>query len=101
MRYKNLYEVVKYLKKTILMNYDIFVMRTKLKKTHDGECICLKNKFIIKINKNLSESHSIDVMLHEASHVLSWDKEKDQHGIAWGIAYSKIYRKFLEWLEEN
>jgi hypothetical protein len=63
----------------------------------DGQCVFHNNKFVITIKNNLPEYYSIDVLLHEWSHVVSWDKEKDIHGLEWGKAYSKVYRKFLEW----
>lgn len=101
MMYQDLHDLNKYLENNFLPGYNVRVVRTKLKKEHDGEAIFNKNKFLIKINKNLSEPYSIDVLLHEWGHIISWDKESDLHGLKWGKAYSKVYRKFLEWLDEK
>jgi len=89
------------LRKTLPLEHPVSVRRTKLSKGHDGECIFKNGKFIIKIQKNLPEFYSIDILIHEISHCLSWEKEKDWHGALWGKAYSLAYRKFLEWLELN
>lgn len=86
-----------FLKKNAGVTYPIKIRRIKLSDELDGDCrFCEDGYFLIRINKKLSPKHSIDVAIHEVSHAMSWDKEKDIHGAAWGIAYSKLYRKFLE-----
>ena len=56
-------------------------------------------RFFIRINKHKNFETRIDTLLHEWAHCLSWlgaGHNKD-HGSEWGIAYARIYRKFLEW----
>ena len=96
--YKDLYSFSKFLKNNFNLQYPVQIIRTTLPKDKDGECGLTNDKFIIKIKKSLPEYYSIDVLIHEYGHALSWEKEKDQHGLEWGKAYSKIYRKFLEWI---
>ena len=73
------------------------IRRTTVPAKFDGMCEQKKdNSFTIRIDKNLPEYYSIDVLLHEFAHVLSWSKDKNVHGNNWGIAYSKVYRAYLE-----
>lgn len=62
----------------------------------EGYCKFKDDHFIIKINKNLNEAHSIDVAMHEVAHAMSWGKDADIHGPNWGLCYSRLYRKFLD-----
>jgi len=70
----------------------------KVRRVHlnglDGCCEERNTYFLIKINKNLSESHSIDVLIHEIAHADAWDKtgEDDIHGDIWSICYGRLYR---------
>ena len=66
----------------------------------DGSCQFVDNHFLVKVNRLLDEYHSIDVLLHEVAHVVAWEKDEDVHGRNWGLAYSKIYRKFLDFVDE-
>lgn len=59
--------------------------------THEG-----RKKFTIKIQNNLNEEHAIDIFLHEWAHILAWNEPGDDHGAAWGRAYSKVYRIYLK-----
>ena len=89
-------EVVRFFKNCNLVAEPINVRRLKLRKGLDGLCEKQNNKFVIKVNINLSENYSIDVLIHEIAHVIAWDKDIDVHGLNWGKAYSKAYRMFLE-----
>ncbi|RDJ35667.1 MAG: hypothetical protein DWQ19_12680 [Crenarchaeota archaeon] len=92
-----------FLKKTAGTKYPIYIRRVKLPDGFDGTCefrTTPKKCFLILINRKLSEAYSIDVAIHEVAHAMSWGKEKDFHGPKWGIAYSKIYRKYLKEFHE-
>jgi hypothetical protein len=95
------YKLSKFLKSTLNPLLNIQVKRASLPNGIDGDCRFKNNKFLIRIEKKLPEYYAIDVLLHEISHVLSWEKEYDFHGIIWGKSYSVVYRKFLEWLENE
>lgn len=91
------HKAVNFLKKNANVDFPIYVRRIDLK-DDDGNCSFDKKKkcFIVRINKNLTIEHSIDVALHEIAHAMSWEIDKDMHGPSWGLAHAKLYRKFLE-----
>jgi hypothetical protein len=89
-------EVARFYQNSNLVMEPISVRRLKLRAGLDGLCEKQDDKFVIKVNTNLSENYSIDVLIHEVAHVLAWDKDADVHGLNWGKAYSKVYRMFLE-----
>lgn len=93
--YKTYYRAVTFLKQHVGCHYPVQVRRVKLK-CLDGVCLFKNNAFVIKINRELTPEHAIDVLLHEYAHTVSWKKEDDDHGPLWGVAYSNIYRLFLE-----
>lgn len=81
--------------------YHVNVRRVKLPETLCGDCCLINGKkkrkeFLIRINNELSEELAIDTLVHEWAHILSWDAPGDEHGGAWGFAYSKVYRIYLK-----
>jgi hypothetical protein len=81
------------------------VRRTSVSKNIFGECILISSRgrkeFLIKIDRNLDEETAVFVLLHETAHCDSWNKEKNDHGLEFGKAYSKIYRYYLKnWIEK-
>lgn len=65
----------------------------------DGSCEKKDSYFLVKINNNLPENHSIDVLIHEVAHAVAWDKSGDVHGDQWGICYSRLYRIWEKYIE--
>lgn len=96
MAYEYFNTVARFFKNSNLAEYPLSVRRIKLAEDLQGFCQLRGKKFIIKINRDLPEDYSIEVLLHEVAHAMSWEQEKDVHGIKWGKAYSKVYRLFLE-----
>lgn len=94
-------EVSSFLKNSNLVFDPISIRRSKIRKGLDGLCEKKDNKFLIKININLAEDYSIDVLIHEFAHAVAWEKDTDIHGPNWGRAYSKVYRMFLEKFIDN
>lgn len=92
---KLFYQVARYLKTVVKAKMPIHVRRIKMRELA-GSCEEKEKYFLIKIDKNLSEEHAIDVLIHEISHAEAWDMDADWHGRNWGIAYSRIYRCFSE-----
>lgn len=91
--------VSNFLKKHSGTQYPIYIRRVKMPADLDGTCEFRntpKKHYLILINRKLTEHYSVDVVLHEVAHAMSWGKDKDFHGRNWGLAYSKIYRIYLE-----
>jgi hypothetical protein len=93
------HDILKFIKLSFDFSHPLKVKRIKMPKGYDGDCTLNKNHFLIRIEKNLPEGQAIETFLHEVAHCLAWDQESDAHGKLWGHAYSKVYRKFLEWKE--
>lgn len=90
-------ELVKFLKKDFPQKYPVSVRRVKMSNEYDGDCQLKKGKFLIRINKSLSEHVAIDTILHEYAHCIAWKKcTVDCHCSEWGKAYSRLYRAFLK-----
>lgn len=92
--YSEFRKAATFLKQNVELSIPLKIRRIKLS-SMDGYCQKQQNCFYIAINRELNEEHSIDVLLHEVAHAMSWDKDKDEHGPSWGLSYSKVYRKFL------
>jgi hypothetical protein len=95
MAYDYFREVASFFKNSNLVDESISVRRVKIREGYDGLCEKKNDKFMIKVNSNLNENYSIDVLIHEVAHAVAWDKDADIHGPNWGRAYSKVYRLFL------
>lgn len=77
-------------------DYKVYVRRVPMSNKHGGDCQKIKkDTFLIRINKNCEHQESLNFLLHEWSHVLSYDSEED-HGVAFGKAYAKVYNIYLE-----
>ena len=96
MAYDYFREVASFFKNSNLVNEPLSVRRVKIREGLDGLCEKKNDRFVIKVNINLTENYSIDVLIHEVAHAVAWDKDADIHGPNWGKAYSKVYRLFLE-----
>jgi hypothetical protein len=97
MKYEQYNNLARFLKSKYKRKLNIVRVRLR----NDGWCIKDGNDFSIRINRGLSEELAIETLIHEFAHILSWQQEDDDHGPKWGIAYSKVYRLFLEFLKQN
>ena len=97
--YTDFHRVLRYMKNNLSLSYPVFVRKINMPRGYDGDCQLVQKGFLIRIEKSFSDQYAIEILIHELSHVLSWNKEKDVHGPEWGKAYSRVYRKYLEWLE--
>lgn len=87
------------LKKVSICSLPIKVRRLSLNGL-DGVCIKKDSHYLIKINKNLTENHAIDVLIHELAHADAWNETIDDiHGDIWGINYSRLYREWEKYLD--
>ena len=73
-----------------------------------GECVRRKKRFVVRLNRSMTESQAVETLLHEWAHALAWNYSLDQmardpfvarelfeaasHDEAWGCAYSRVWR---------
>lgn len=69
-----------------------YVRRKRMKKGLHGWCEYQDGIYYITVSKNLSYSEQINCLIHELGHIGSLLKDKEPHGEAFGIQYSKIYK---------
>ena len=60
-----------------------------------GTCNRVPGRYIIEIDSSLRPCLATRILIHEWAHTLSWDAE-DDHGPAWGVAYSRCYRALFD-----
>lgn len=86
-------KVVRFFKK-VFSDVNLSILRKKMPKELEGLCIYFDNKYTIHIDKKLGDSEAVNCLLHELSHIKTMLYQKDPHGSAFGIAYSKIYKLY-------
>lgn len=89
------YRAMRFMKGAVRSDKPVKVRSMSLSDDLDGICIDKDDHFLIKVSKNLTVGHAIDVMLHEFAHVEAWGRENDPHGVVWGRCYSRLYREYL------
>lgn len=81
-----------------------------------GECVRRPKRFVIRLNRNLSEAIAVETLLHEWAHALAWNFALDRlakapettaeefqaaaHDESWGCAYSRVWRAYLGVIRE-
>jgi len=76
-----------------------------------GECVRRKERFVVRLNRAMTEVQAVETLLHEWAHALAWNYSLDRmardpdldrelfeaasHDEAWGCAYSRVWRAFL------
>ena len=105
---KSYRKICKILRKHCPLAYPVAIRRVKLE--DDGDCTKDKNKFIIRINKDLPECQAIDTLMHEWAHARAWNHLHDSmsneefvkksHDSSWGVAYSEVYQTFERYYAE-
>jgi hypothetical protein len=94
--YRNYSQFVRFLKQKLPARYPVSVRRVSVPKDEFGDCVLYNRKFTIRIDRCLPEWLALEVLIHEFAHSLSNWSDKEPHTDEWGVAYSKIYRLFLE-----
>ena len=95
MRYKKFHDTARLLKKSLPADLPVKIRRVIMPKDAWGDCSLEGDYYLIRVEKNVPDYLAIDILMHEYAHALSWNKQ-DDHSNSWGIAYAKIYRKYLE-----
>jgi hypothetical protein len=104
------------LRKTCPAAKPVVVRISKLPNTLLGDCARRRERFVIRINKNLDSDAAIEVLCHEWAHALAWNFSVDRlinaadtdpveferacHDEAWGCAYSRVWRAYLDVIRE-
>lgn len=91
---REFYRVVRIFRKE-LPEYRFKVRRLKLAKNYYGTCEFNDGVFLISLDEKMNEDMTIHILIHELAHMISWNEPGDIHNSKWGIAYSKIYRIFI------
>lgn len=73
----------------------VVVRRRKIK--HYGYTKKTADGFLIYIDSSLCEGGQIAFLIHEMSHIESWESDVDpsEHGTMFGIAYSQVWQSYL------
>lgn len=74
-------------------SYKIHVRRVKMKDYHGTWEKLDDGSYLIKINKNDSQSVQMDTLLHEWAHAFTHELNTE-HTVAWGIEYAKLYQLY-------
>ena len=90
----------------------VVVRMARLTDTILGECVRRRKRFVVRLNDRMAEPQAIDVLLHEWAHALAWNFAVDRlinapdtdpveferacHDEAWGCAYSRVWRAYLD-----
>jgi len=89
------------------------VVRTSwLPDTLLGQCTRRPRRFVVLLNNQMAEEQAVEVLCHEWAHALAWNYSLDRmaqspdldpaefdrasHDEAWGCAYAKVWRAYLE-----
>ena len=93
------------------------VVRTSwLPETILGQCIRRRQRFVVRLNENMGEPQAVDTLCHEWAHALAWNYSLDRlaktpgldpveferasHDEAWGCAYLRVWRAYLDVIRE-
>ena len=77
-----------------------------------GQCLRRDKRFVVLLNDEMGEPQAVEVLCHEWAHALAWNFAVDRlinapdtdpveferacHDEAWGCAYSRVWRAYLD-----
>ena len=105
--------LILWLKRTFPVDEPTVVRTTSLVNERQGSAYFNPEtkRFEIKISRELPHSIRIFVLIHEWAHVITWHqiwarckkkmRTESFHSREWGIAYAKIYRTTLNYLNST
>ena len=61
-----------------------------------ADCAKVKKHFVIRLDPRLSWYSSVETLMHEYAHVLTWPLTYSypDHSDEWALAFGRMYRKF-------
>ena len=94
----------------------VVVRASWLPKTVLGQCLRRDKRFVVLLNDEMGEPQAVEVLCHEWAHALAWNFAVDRlinapdtdpveferacHDEAWGCAYSRVWRAYLDVIRE-
>jgi len=81
--------------------FRVSIRRTKMPKRYFGWTRKeLDGSFTIRIDRALDDSAQTLALIHEMAHVVGWDADthRSDHGPRFGMAYAKVWRSYLTWI---
>jgi hypothetical protein len=77
-----------------------------------GQCVRRRQRFVVLLNDEMGEPQAVEVLCHEWAHAVAWNFAVDRlinapdtdpveferacHDEAWGCAYSRVWRAYLD-----
>jgi hypothetical protein len=90
----------------------VVVRTSRLPRNLLGDSARRKKRFVIRLNRQMMNDQAVETLLHEWAHALAWNFSLDRlskmpgldpvvferasHDEAWGCAYSRVWRAYLE-----
>ena len=94
----------------------VVVRASWLPETILGQCLRRDKRFVVLLNNKMDEPQAVEVLCHEWAHALAWNFSLDRlaktpdtdpvaferacHDEAWGCAYSRVWRAYLDVIRE-
>ena len=94
----------------------VVVRASQLSETFLGQCVRRRKRFVVLLNDQMGEPQAVEVLCHEWAHALAWNYSLDRlaktpgldpaefdrasHDEAWGCAYSRVWRAYLDVIRE-
>ena len=94
----------------------VVVRASWLPETILGQCLRRDKRFVVLLNDKMDEPQAVEVLCHEWAHAVAWNFSVDRlinapdtdpiaferacHDEAWGCAYSRVWRAYLDVIRE-
>jgi hypothetical protein len=90
------------LRRELPLELPLSIRLQKLPRGAVGECDRHKDRFAIRIAKDLDTEEALGTLLHEAAHALAWGLDGvDDHGMYFCMANRTVWGIYMEWLKER
>ncbi len=94
----------------------VVIRASWLPETILGQCLRRDKRFVVLLNNKMDEPQAVEVLCHEWAHAVAWNFAVDRlinapdtdpveferacHDEAWGCAYSRVWRAYLDVIRE-